>query len=183
MERFLKEMADPMLEAARTSCRKDFCDRLHEDSIELGHCDWTPGLPEFFKTKTGYDRDPASIPPWPARSSSPEVDTDKIDRGFRGRCSKTFSIEEHFGPFRDYCRKHGVGLVAESGETRGGIATKGATVDHVMDEFWTHYGLESDHPVWLQPQRALPPLTFTDRTATHAKPSPPTSNGRKPPPS
>jgi len=144
MERFLKEMADPMLEAAGPHVGKTL-DRLHEDSMELGHYDWTPGLPAFFKTKTGYDLIPL-LPALAGAKFSPGVDTDKIARDFE-TVLEDLLIEEHFGPFRDYCHKHGVGLVAESGETRSGIATKGRPVDHVMDEFWTHYGLDSDHPV------------------------------------
>jgi len=144
MERFLKEIADPMLEAAGPHVGKTL-DRLHEDSIELGHYDWTPGLPEFFKRKTGYDLIPL-LPALADAKFSPEVDTNKVDRDFE-TVLEDLLIEEHFGPFRDYCHKNGLELVAESGETRSGIATKGATVDHVMDEFWTHYGLDSDHPV------------------------------------
>ncbi len=144
MERLLKEIADPMLEAAGPHVGRTL-DRLHEDSMELGHYDWTPVLPEFFKSKTGYDLIPL-LPALAGAKFSPEVDTDKIDRDFE-TVLEDLLIGEHFGPFRDYCRQHGVGLVAESGGTRSGITTKGATVDHVMDEFWTHYGLESDHPV------------------------------------
>jgi len=144
MERFLKEIADPMLEAAGPHVGKTL-DRLHEDSMELGHYDWTPDLPEFFKAKTGYNLIPL-LPALAGEKFSPAVDNDKIERDFEA-VLEALLIEEHFGPFRDYCRQHGVELVAESGETRSGIAIKGATVDHVMDEFWTHYGLESDHPV------------------------------------
>ena len=144
MERFLKEMADPMLEAAGPHVGKTL-DRLHEDSMELGQYDWTPGLPAFFKAKTGYDLIPL-LPALAGAKFSPVVDNGKIDRDFQ-TVLEDLLIEEHFGPFREYCRQHGVSLVAESGETRSGIATKGSTVDHVMDEFWTHYGLESDHPV------------------------------------
>ncbi len=144
MERLLKEIADPMLESAGPHVGKTL-DRLHEDSMELGHYDWTPGLPDFFKAKAGYDLIPR-LPALAGAKFSQEADHDKIERDFE-MVIEDLLIEEHFGVFRDYCHRHGVELIGEAGETRSGITIKGATVDHVMDEFWTHYGLENDHPV------------------------------------
>ncbi|MFA7370243.1 MAG: glycosyl hydrolase, partial [Kiritimatiellales bacterium] len=50
----------------------------------------------------------------------------------------------HYGVFRKFCNQHGLGLQAESGHTGSGIKVKGASVDYIMDEFWTHFSPGND---------------------------------------
>ena len=144
MMRYLDEVAIPMLKAAGPHVGKTL-DRFHEDSIELGYYDWTPDMPGQFKKRRGYDIVPL-LPLFAGASFSAGPTMGCVEADFK-ETLEALLIDEHFGAFRDFCHQHGLTVVAESGETRSGIATKGAAVDHVMDEFWTHRGKDSDHPV------------------------------------
>ena len=144
MERFLQEVAVPMLEAAGPHVGKTL-DRLHEDSIEIGHCDWTPEMPAQFQKRRGYDVIPL-LPLLAGASFTGGPEFVRVENDFE-KTIEDLLIDEHFGAFREFCHQHGVKLIAESGETRSGIVTKGAPVDFVMDEFWTHRTKETDFPV------------------------------------
>ena len=144
MERFLQEVAVPMLEAAGPHVGKTL-DRLHEDSIELGSYDWTTDMPAQFQKRRGYDVIPL-LPLLAGVSFTSGPESERVINDFE-KTIEELLIDEHFGPFREFCHRYGMKLIAESGETRSGIVTKGAPVDCVMDEFWTHRTKETDFPV------------------------------------
>ncbi len=146
MERFLKEIADPMLQAAGPHVGKTL-DRLHEDSIELGSYDWTADMPAQFQKRRGYDIIPL-LPLLAGASFSDGPEAARVERDFKQTVDDLL-IDEHFGPFREFCHRHGMTLVAESGATGNTIQVKGAPVDNVMDEFWTHHSQGNDFPVCL----------------------------------
>ncbi|MEI7534505.1 MAG: glycosyl hydrolase, partial [Verrucomicrobiae bacterium] len=144
MTRYLAEVAEPLLKAAGPHVGKTL-DRLHEDSMELGHYDWTPDMPGQFQRRRGYDLVPL-LPLLAGASFADGPAAERVETDFEATVEELL-IDEHFGAFRDFCHQRGLTVVAEAGETRSGIATKGASVDHVMDEFWTHRGKDSDFPV------------------------------------
>ncbi|MBM3792441.1 MAG: hypothetical protein FJW35_19120, partial [Acidobacteria bacterium] len=141
MERHLQEVAVPMLKAAGPHAGNTL-DRLHQDSMEIGYYDWTPLLPEKFKARRGYDLIPL-LPLLAGDSFTDGPPADRVEHDFE-ELLKDLLIDEHYGTLRAFCHRNGLTLVAESGETGSGIRLKGASVDHVMDEFWTHYGVGAD---------------------------------------
>jgi hypothetical protein len=141
MERHLQEVAVPMLAAAGPHAGKTL-DRFHEDSLELGHYDWTPDMPAQFKARRGYDLIPR-LPLLAGASFAEGVPADRVENDFTGVIEELL-IDEHYGVFRKFCNQHGLGLQAESGHAGSGIKVKGATVDYVMDEFWTHFSPGND---------------------------------------
>ncbi len=144
MERYLEVVARPLLAAAGPHVGTTL-DRLHQDSMELGHYDWTPDLPAQFQKHQGYDLRPL-LPLLAGAVLADGPERGRVERDLRETIHRLL-IEEHFGAFREFCRRHGLSAVAESGETGSGIAVKGASVDHVMDEFWTHRTKDNDHAV------------------------------------
>ena len=116
-------------------------DRFHEDSIELGHYDWTGDFPSQFQARRRYD-----LIPWipilaGSRFASLNAEA-QIEHDFRLTIDELLT-EEHYGRIRELCHQHGVGLQTEGGDVRGSIATKGRA-DFVMGEFWNHKPAGSD---------------------------------------
>jgi hypothetical protein len=147
MERHWQEVAVPLLAAAGPHVG-DTLDRLHEDSLELGHNDWTPALPAFFLGRKGYDLIPL-LPALAGARFSDGTDAARINEDFAS-VLQDMLIEEHYGVLRALANQRGLGLIAETGKTGSGIKLKGAAVDHVMDEFWTHRGFETEPPKPLE---------------------------------
>ena len=144
MERFLQEVAVPMLDAAGPHIGKTL-DRLYEDSMELGSYDWTPEMSAQFQKRRGYDVIPL-LPLLAGASFTGGPEFTRVENDFE-KTIEDLLVDEHFWAFREFCHQHGMKFIAESGETRSGIVTKGAPVDYVKDEFWTHRGKETDFTV------------------------------------
>jgi hypothetical protein len=164
MQRYLETVAVPMLRAAGPHVGKTL-DRLHEDSIELGHYDWTPDLPAQFRKRTGHDIIPL-LPVLAGASFADGPEPARVEHDFEQTLDDLL-IDEHFGAFREFCHAHGVTLVSESGATGNTIQVKGAPVDHVMDEFWTHRTQTTDHAVCFNRNAVFASHVYGQNRNTH----------------
>ena len=137
---FFEKVGRPLLAAAGPHVGHTL-DRLHEDSIELGHYDWTGDFPAQFQARRHYD-----LIPWlPVLTGSRFAGLTtkaQVDHDFRLTIDELLT-DEHYGRFRDLCHRHGVGLQTEGGDVRGSIPVKGRA-DFVMGEFWNHKPPSSD---------------------------------------
>lgn len=140
IEIFFEKVGRPMLAAAGPHVGKTL-DLLHEDSIELGHYDWTPDFAAQFLARRGYD-----LIPWlPALTGSRFAGlsaADGIEHDFDATIDELLT-DEHYKTFRDLCHRQGVKLETEGGDVRGSIAVKGVA-DFPMGEFWNHTREGSD---------------------------------------
>jgi hypothetical protein len=106
------------------------------DSYEVGMQTWTPGFPQEFQRRRGYDL-------WrylPALTGRVVGSGDASDR-FLWDIRRTYSdliADNYYGCFADLCRRHGMKAYAEP--YSGGPLDEmqvGARLDVPMGEFWT----------------------------------------------
>lgn len=132
IERFFNKVGLPMLEAAGPHVGKTL-DFFHEDSVELGHFDWTGDLPTQFAARRKY-----SLIPWlpvlAGKKFAGQPQAGRVQGDFVRTVDELFA-DEHYGRLRELCHRHGIKLQTEGGEVRGSIRVKGMA-DLPMGEFW-----------------------------------------------
>ncbi len=132
MEMFFNKVGIPMLEAAGPHVGKTL-DFFHEDSVELGHFDWTGDFPAQFEKRRKYDLIPW-LPVLAGRKFADQPDAGRVENDFVETVDQVMA-EEHYGKFRELCHQHGIKLETEGGDVSGSLRLKGTT-DLVMGEFW-----------------------------------------------
>lgn len=132
IEQFFAKVGVPMLEAAGPHVGKTL-DYFHEDSIELGHFDWTGDLPAQFEARRSYDLIPW-LPILAGKTFAGLPQASRVDHDFTLTVDELLA-DEHYGRFRELCHRRGLKLETEGGDVRGSIRVKGMA-DLPMGEFW-----------------------------------------------
>ena len=133
IEQFFNKVGLPMLEAAGPHVGKAL-DYFHEDSVELGHFDWTGDFPAQFAARRKYDLIPW-LPELAGKKFAGQPQAGRVEHDFAETIDELLA-DEHYGRFRELCHQHGLKLQTEGGDVRGSLRVKGAT-DLTMGEFWT----------------------------------------------
>jgi hypothetical protein len=132
MELFFNKVGLPMLKAAGPHVGKTL-DYFHEDSVELGHFDWTGDLPAQFAKRRKYDLIPW-LPVLAGKKFAGQPQASRVEQDFVTTADELLA-DEHYGRFRELCHQHGIKLQTEGGDVRSSLRVKGAA-DLVMGEFW-----------------------------------------------
>jgi len=132
MEMFFNKVGVPMLEAAGPHVGKTL-DFFHEDSVELGHFDWTGDFPAQFKKRRKYDLIPW-LPVLAGKKFAGQPEAARVENDFVETVDQVFT-DEHYGKFRELCHRHGIKLQTEGGDVHSSLRLKGMT-DLPMGEFW-----------------------------------------------
>jgi hypothetical protein len=110
--RYWDTVVEPILAAGGEDVGKSL-KYLHTDSWELDAFNWTPTLIEEFRKRRGYD-----MTPWfPALTGNVIASRDASQR-FLADFRKTIgdlTIDNHYRPFLERARKHGLGIHPEAG--------------------------------------------------------------------
>jgi len=132
IEMFFDKVAVPMLDAAGPHVGKTL-DFLHEDSVELGHFDWTGDLPAQFEKRRKYDLIPW-LPVLAGKKFAAQPQADRVENDFVKTVDELLA-DEHYGRLRELCHQHGIKLQTEGGDVSSSLRVKGTT-DFPMGEFW-----------------------------------------------
>lgn len=132
IEQFFDKVGLPMLEAAGPHVGKTL-DYFHEDSVELGHFDWTGDFPAQFAARRKYDLIPW-LPVLAGKKFADQPQAGRVEHDFAETVDELLA-DEHYGRFRELCHQRGIKLETEGGDVRGSIRVKGAA-DLPMGEFW-----------------------------------------------
>jgi hypothetical protein len=132
MELFFSKVGVPMLQAAGRHVGKTL-DYFHEDSVELGHFDWTADFPAQFAARRKYDLIPW-LPVLAGKSFAGHPQARRVEHDFTSTVDELLA-DEHYGRFRELCHQHGLKLETEGGDVTGSLRVKGTT-DLPMGEFW-----------------------------------------------
>lgn len=132
IEMFFNKVGVPMLEAAGPHVGKTL-DFFHEDSVELGHFDWTGDFPAQFEARRKYDLIPW-LPVLAGKKFAGQPQAGRIENDFEKTVDELFA-DEHYGKLRELCHKHGIKLQTEGGDVASSLRVKGTT-DLPMGEFW-----------------------------------------------
>ncbi len=111
-ERYWQAVVEPLIADAGPLAGKCL-EYLHTDSWEVEAINWTPTLREEFRRRRGYDPLPF-LPVMAGRI----VDHRQKSNRFLYDWRKTLgdlAVDNHYRPFRDHARRHGLKLHAESG--------------------------------------------------------------------
>ena len=140
IEQFFDKVGLPMLAAAGPHVGKTL-DYFHEDSVELGHFDWTGDFPAQFSVRRKYDLIPW-LPVLAGKKFAGQPQASRVENDFTETVDELLA-DEHYGRFRELCHQHGLKLQTEGGDVRGSLRVKGAT-DLTMGEFWTARPAKTD---------------------------------------
>ena len=132
IEMFFNKVGVPMLEAAGPHVGKTL-DFFHEDSVELGHFDWTGDFPAQFSARRKYDLIPW-LPVLAGKKFAGQPEARRVEHDFVMTVDELLA-DEHYGKFRALCHQHGIKLQTEGGDVHSSLRVKGTT-DLVMGEFW-----------------------------------------------
>lgn len=129
---FFDKVGVPLLEAAGSHVGKTL-DFFHEDSVELGHFDWTGDFPAQFEKRRKYDLIPW-LPVLAGKKFASQPQAGRVDNDFVATVDEVLA-DEHYGTFRELCHQHGIKLETEGGDVASSLRVKGTT-DLPMGEFW-----------------------------------------------
>ncbi len=110
--RYWAAVVDPLIADAGPLAGKTL-KYLHTDSWEVEPLNWTPAIREAFRERRGYD-----LVPWLPVLAGRIVQSREASNRFLHDFRKTLgdlAIDNHYRPFRDLARKHGLLIHPESG--------------------------------------------------------------------
>jgi hypothetical protein len=116
LERYWKEIVDPLLEDAKPYRGKTLA-YLVTDSWELNGLNWTPRFADEFRKRRGYDLT-QFLPVLAGRI----VDSREISGRFLNDLRRTVGdlvADEHYGAFAELAKRSGLGIHPESGGPHG----------------------------------------------------------------
>ena len=140
MELFFNKVGVPLLEAAGPHVGKTL-DFLHEDSVELGHFDWTGDFPAQFAARRKYDLLPW-LPVLAGKKFAGQSQAGRVENDFVATVDELLA-DEHYGTFLKLCHQHGLKLQTEGGDVFSSLRVKGMT-DLPMGEFWNARPTKTD---------------------------------------
>ena len=140
MELFFNKVGVPLLEAAGPHVGKTL-DFLHEDSVELGHFDWTGDFPAQFSSRRKYDLLPW-LPVLAGKKFAGQPQASRVENDFVATVDELLA-DEHYGKFRELCHQRGLKLQTEGGDVFSSLRVKGMT-DLPMGEFWNARPTKTD---------------------------------------
>lgn len=111
-ERYWNAVVEPLLADAGPLAGKTL-KYLHTDSWEIELANWTPGLPEEFFRRRGYDMTPW-LPVLAGRIVNSRNQSDRFLADYR-KTLGDLAIDHHYRLFRDQAHAHGLGIHPESG--------------------------------------------------------------------
>ncbi len=128
---------DPLMEELKPWCGTTL-DALMVDSWEAGKQNWTEQLPDYFKTKRGYDIMPHLLAVT-GRIVGSVNDTERFLWDFRRTHTDMF-LENYVEHFKERSARHGLKYAGEAyGDGNFESLEMAARQDYPMCEFWTHY--------------------------------------------
>lgn len=128
---------DPLLEKLKPWCGTTL-EALVVDSWEAGKQNWTEGLPDYFKTKRGYDIMPY-LPAVTGRIVGSVDETERFLWDFRRTHTDMF-LENYVEHFKVRAARYGLRYAGEAyGDGNFESLEMAARQDYPMSEFWTHY--------------------------------------------
>lgn len=128
---------DPLLEKLKPWCGTTL-EALVVDSWEAGKQNWTEGLPDYFKIKSGYDIMPYLLAVT-GRVIGSVNETERFLWDFRRTHTDMF-LENYVEHFKERAARHGLKYAGEAyGDGNFESLEMAARQDYPMSEFWTHY--------------------------------------------
>lgn len=128
---------DPLLDKIKPWCGKTL-EALVIDSWEAGKQNWTEELPEYFKSKRGYDLTPYMLA-ITGRIIEGVNNTERFLWDFRRTHTDMF-IENYIEHFKERASRYNLKYAGEAyGDGNFESLEMAARQDYPMSEFWTHY--------------------------------------------